>query len=54
LKTDNVTLYWHPIETGHSFHITFNNSETTKRFRIKAEGVNAAGELIDYETVVGR
>jgi hypothetical protein len=52
LKTDNVTLYWRPIEAGHSFHIAFDNNETTKRFRIKVEGVNTAGEVIHYEKVI--
>ena len=49
---DSVTLFWHPLESGHSFRISFNNSATTKRFRVKVEGVNANGDLIHYETVV--
>jgi hypothetical protein len=51
-KPDNINLFWHPIETGHSFRISFHNGETPKRFRVKMEGVSATGDVIHYETVI--
>jgi hypothetical protein len=50
--SDNITLYWHPLETGHSFRIRFNNSETTRRFRVKVEAMNDKGPVIHCEKVL--
>jgi hypothetical protein len=50
--SDNITLYWHPMETGHRFNIKFTNSEAAKRFRVKVEAMNYIGQVIHYETVI--
>jgi hypothetical protein len=51
-KTDDVTLYWHPLESGHSFRISFSNSATAKRFRINVEAMTYKGQILHYETIV--
>jgi hypothetical protein len=51
-NTDKVTLYWNPVESGNTFTIRFNNSETTKRFRVKVEGMTYSGKVVQYETVL--
>jgi hypothetical protein len=51
-NTDKVTLYWDPLAFGHTFRIRFNNAETTKRFRVKMEGMSNTGKIIHFETIV--
>ena len=50
--SDKVTLFWQPLGYGNSFRVRFNNDETTKKFRLKLEGMSASGKVIHYETIV--
>jgi len=50
--SDKITLYWHPMELGHTFHIQFNNSETATGFRLKVDAMNYIGQVMHYEKVV--
>lgn len=52
LQENRTTLYWAPREQSNSFTVQFNNTTTTKRFRVTIEGVNKEGKLIHYEHVV--
>jgi hypothetical protein len=51
-KTDNVTLLWDPWAAGNEYRIRFVNNETTRRFRVKVEGISYTGKIIHYETVI--
>lgn len=49
---DRITLYCDRLQSGHQFHISFNNNDTARRFRLKLEGMSYAGKIVHYETVV--
>jgi hypothetical protein len=51
-KTDKVTLLWDPWAGGNEYRIRFTNNETTRRFRVKVEGISYTGKIIHYETIV--
>jgi hypothetical protein len=51
-KTDKVTLLWDLWAVGNEYRIRFTNNETTKRFRVKVEGISYTGKIIHYETIV--
>ena len=51
-KTDKVTLLWDPWAAGNEYRIRFTNNETTRRFRVKVEGISYTGKIIHYETII--
>jgi hypothetical protein len=51
-KEDQVTLLWDPWATGNEYRIRFTNNETTRRFRVKVEGMGDTGKVIHYETIL--
>jgi len=51
-KADKVTLLWDPWAAGNEYRIRFTNNETTRRFRVKVEGISYTGKIIHYETIV--
>jgi hypothetical protein len=53
-QSDEITLYWRPLETGHSFNIKFSNTESTRRFRVRVDAMTYQGQVIHYETVISK
>jgi hypothetical protein len=51
-KNDKVTLLWNPWAVGNEYRIRFTNNETTRRFRVKVEGISYTGKVIHYETII--
>ena len=51
-KADKVTLLWDPWAAGNEYRMRFTNNETTRRFRVKVEGISYTGKIIYYETIV--
>jgi hypothetical protein len=51
-KPGDVTLFWYPWAAGSEYRIRFTNNITTRRFRVKMEGMTYTGKAVHYETIV--
>ncbi len=49
---DRITLFCDRLKSGHQFHISFNNNDTARRFRLKLEGASYSGKIVHFETVI--
>lgn len=51
---NRISLYWDPMLRNGESRIRFYNNDYTKKFRVVIQGVSTSGELLQFETVVGR